>query len=311
MSIQTQLKASEISKCLTFSDTIAMTAYNPALNTSAIYPQVTWDTCNDNINSNKPQQMFEYNMKTGQIINVANHLCLTPLPISNSFHVNLDYCDFWRNGNQELTGAGTYLFQVECIDENLIVNATDAANNNNNNDFYGFQQFTFDPIEQSFASNCAHGLKLGITGQEMTSGDSDLDDNIESSNYKAFLTSNSDSFSTAMVATGFNISLTNQVPINQYRTDAVNDILYEILGSNAAQEVVQHGCWCSKISGFRPEFAGQHVDELDRLCKEWSIKRRCNGMVGGSCPSNFGVKVYLGKMVRKKYRGLSSSPHSS
>lgn len=51
-------------------------------------------------------------------------------------------------------------------------------------------------------------------------------------------------------------------------------------------KIINHGCWCAKVSGSNPDFAGEPVDDIDKLCKEWSSKRRCNGLIGGSCPTD-------------------------
>lgn len=252
---QIQIQASEISKCLTFSETDTMGAYNPVTTLQGNFPLATWEDCVDS----DPRQVFEYSLTTGQLINADNGLCLTPLPISVSFHNNLEHCDVWTSDLATLSGAGTYLFAVECItSENIDGSSV-------------YQQYTYDSIEQSLASNCNHGLNLGSVG----------DDN---NGYSAFLTGHTNTFPSAQVATGYDVPLVNYIPISQSKNDAVIDILSEFLTQEQAQKVVQHGCWCSKISGFNPEYAGQHIDEIDNLCKDWSYTRRCNGMVGGSCP---------------------------
>lgn len=76
---QTQIKSSELDKCLTFSWTESMGAYNPSNSTYGNYPLALWNDC-VNQDSN---QLFEFN-SNGQL--VANNYCLTPLPISSSFH---------------------------------------------------------------------------------------------------------------------------------------------------------------------------------------------------------------------------------
>ena len=255
MPLQIQIQASEISKCLTFSDTDTMGAYNPVTTLQGNFPLATWEDCV----SADPRQTFEYSLSTGQLINSDNGLCLTPLPISAGFHPNLDSCDIWNSDSSDLSGAGTYLFAVDCIASGNI----DASS--------VYQQYTYDSNAQTLSSNCNHGLNLGIVG----------DDN---SGYSAFLTGSSNTFPSAQVASGYDVPLVNYISISQSKNDAVIDILSEFLTQEQAQKVVQHGCWCSKISGFNPEYAGQQIDELDSLCKDWSYLRRCNGMVGGSCP---------------------------
>lgn len=251
---QIQIQASEISKCLTFSLTDTMIAYDPVLQQTGTYPLATWENCLEN----DPRQTFEYNLSTNQIINPNTNLCLTPLPISTNFHPNLDGCDVWNSFDSDLSGAGTYLFGMEC-------------SNNDNLDVS--QKFTYDSEEKSLISDCPHKLKLGMVDH----------DNV-SSGYSSFLTAKNNTFPTAKIATGFDIPLFNHISIPQDKTSAVLSILSEFLGTEIAQKIVWHGCWCSKISGFHKNYAGQHVDEIDRLCKEWSYVRRCNGMVGGSCP---------------------------
>ena len=234
--------------CLTYSSSQTMGAYNPASADFSNYVLATWETCVDFATN----QQFEYELATGRLI--ANGQCLTPLPINEQFHENLDPCDTWKF----FDGAGTYLFASDCIDTPSPV---------------AYQQFTYDPSGKTLTSNCNHGHLLG----------SILDQNQD---YRSFLTSadGQNTFPSAQVLTGFNISLATYVEINQPRNDAVLDILSEFLTTSEYQDVIQHGCWCTKMSGFNPDYAGEPIDEVDGICRDWSYQRRCNQLVGGTCP---------------------------
>lgn len=243
---EVQIIAQENNLCLTFSSSETMGAYNPETGQTANYALATWETCV----AFDSRQLFKYSLTRGTLS--AQGMCLTPLPISDAFHPSLDSCETWSF----LSGAGTYLFASECITLPAVP---------------GYQQFTYDPTAKTLTSNCAHGLFLGAVGDN---------DN----GFKAFFTDSVNTFPSAQILTGFDIPLSTYVSIPQPKNDAVIDILSEFLSSSDSFNVVQHGCWCTKISGFQPDYAGEHVDDIDRLCKEWSYKRRCNGMIGGSCP---------------------------
>jgi len=169
--------------CLTFSDTKSMKAYNPIIEKHATYHLATWEPCN-----NQPNQWFRAvdNTLQGYIpsytgIGAEDYLtsldsstkCLTPLPISQNLHANLDNCDLW----QFLEGAGTYLFAVDCYH-------TDQSNTEPVN----YQKFRFDSDLSIMHSECEHQLNLGSMGNE-------------NSGYRAFLTSSvvTDTFSSAKV----------------------------------------------------------------------------------------------------------------
>lgn len=167
--------------CLTFSDQKSMKAYNPVIESEAMYHLATWELCN-----NQPNQWFRAvdNTLRGYIpaytgIGAEDYLtsldghmkCLTPLPISQAIHANLDSCDLW----QWLEGAGTYLFAVDCYEES-------------ENEPVNYQKFRFDSDLSIMHSECDHQLNLGSMGRESTG-------------YRAFLTSSvaTDTFSSAKV----------------------------------------------------------------------------------------------------------------
>lgn len=251
---EVQLRSDELGRCLTFSQTDTMGAYNPETSEFGNYPLAKWEPCIEFDTS----QLFEY---TSQNQLVANGLCLTPLPITDTFHPNLDSCDTWNF----LPGAGTYLFAIEC--QNI--------DNNNINNHY--QSFSYDSTSQTLTSNCNHGFFLGSVGN--TEND-----------YKSFLTDSENTFPSAEILTGFNLPVTDIITVTQNKIDAAIEILSEFLSNEDATAVSNHGCWCSKITGFNPDFVGEAVDDIDKLCKEWSLQRRCNSLIsGGSCPSNLPI----------------------
>lgn len=59
-----------------------------------------------------------------------------------------------------------------------------------------------------------------------------------------------------------------------------------ISDSTTLNNILNHGCWCAKISNPNNNDLGgsQPVDELDNLCKQWFTMRNCNDQhQGGSC----------------------------
>ena len=163
---EVQIKATEINKCLTIDPTTTISAYNPKTASQGNFPIAIWETCN-NFDTN---QQFEYSLSTGQLI--SNGQCLSSLPISSAFHVNLNTCDTWRF----FTGAGSYLFAVDC-DVAGLTSTIDPG-----------QQFTYDDSSKTLTSNCAHGLHLGAVGNAVDG-------------YRTFFTDSANTFPSAQILT--------------------------------------------------------------------------------------------------------------
>ena len=96
------------------------------------------------------------------------------------------------------------------------------------------------------------------------------------------------SFPSAKIFSGFEINQAQAeiISITQKKKSAILEVLSEFLDVEDTVKLSLHGCWCTRITGYNPKYAGDPVDEIDHLCKEWSSKRRCNTLMGGTCPYN-------------------------
>lgn len=64
------------------------------------------------------------------------------------------------------------------------------------------------------------------------------------------------------------------------------EIIDQFLPSEAREQVLSHGCWCSKLDPDNKNYAGtggEPVDELDGICKLWYSMRTCTKFRQGSC----------------------------
>lgn len=256
--------------CLTFQASKTMAAYDPSTGIQGGYEIATWEACdvtetieNQLFTSNsfgqvKVKQIYQFletDPVTGVTTTVAKEKCLSPLPLP-SFHPNLNHCDTWFG----FDGAATYLFVMDC--------------ENNPNEY---QRFVFNEEDQVLKSSCSHQFKLGSVADN--NGD-----------FKAFLTNETETFPSAIISNDLNLQswfpteLTpTKLPIPYKKKRAVQEILEEFLPAVDLTKLENHGCWCSRILGVNPDFRGEAVDDLDRLCKQWSVTRRCNRLKGGSC----------------------------
>merc|ERR1712178_588288 len=92
------------SECLTLqTSTTTYQATDPVTQVLGFYPTAHFLAC-DTANE---AQWFELNADSKL---EADSLCLTPLPIDASSHVNLLSCDTWDT----YSGVGTYLFSLAC-----------------------------------------------------------------------------------------------------------------------------------------------------------------------------------------------------
>lgn len=300
--------------CLTFQASKTMAAYNPTTEIHSGFEIATWEPCivsdedfdkdtspllsentqtfirntdinGDNIHNSQIRlnQIFTkiiQNDSTGNTEIIEYQKCLTPLPLTK-FHTNLHNCDTWTG----FEGAGTYLFLVDCNEENV----DDGIQPN--------QQYHYDHKNDLFSSKCSHGLNLGsvedingglkafLTGSVNTFPSARIAENIILPK-KIGKTWNDDNNDSSQEEVGDDNDAVEIVDITQNRKSAINEILEEFLSDINIQKISNHGCWCSKITGLNPDFAGKAVDNLDYLCKEWSMSRRCNTLKGGSCPKN-------------------------
>jgi len=80
--------------------------------------------------------------------------------------------------------------------------------------------------------------------------------------------------------------------ITQNFVESANEMMNALLGgfSNGQtiiDEILAHGCWCSKIDQFSTNHiigGTSPIDEMDSICREWFLVRNCNdNYEGGSC----------------------------
>ena len=59
------------------------------------------------------------------------------------------------------------------------------------------------------------------------------------------------------------------------------------LPENSWQKITTHGCWCSKMNNLELPYTGGDitVDQLDQICKDWHVARRCNNDINQPCYS--------------------------
>lgn len=67
--------------------------------------------------------------------------------------------------------------------------------------------------------------------------------------------------------------------------DATSLVDYLVNDSAIMDKLQSHGCWCTKLHPTNGDLlGGLPQDELDELCKQWFVVRRCNQkLVGGTC----------------------------
>lgn len=265
--------------CLSYDETKVSVGYNPVISTFSIYPLITWEACNNVTND----QLFEFNSHDQLIHKTIDNseLCVTPLAVGNS-HLNLDPCDIWN----DFTGAGTYLFAIECQTDPNIEN---------------YQKFSYNSIEQTFISQCSHNFKIG----SVLTSDGEL---------RSFLTDDYDSFDSSEIIeiddSSHNEIINGQngeilipsdsifqIQISQPKDKAFIQVASEFLTSDEFTELYNHGCWCSRIFGNNLDFAGNSIDALDQLCKEWAQTRRCNELTGSTCDD----KITYGRKNQLSY----------
>lgn len=77
----------------------------------------------------------------------------------------------------------------------------------------------------------------------------------------------------------------NETTIAHNIAQAPFDILNVFVGDDLRHRILNHGCWCGKFNQQpRQYFGGSNTaDDLDKLCKKWSMTRRCNREQGGAC----------------------------
>ena len=119
-------------------------------NMTAMGFEMIWTSCYNQteINADDPdddvlRQSFIYDSVSNILVNQYNYKCLSPLPISNIFHPNLDPCDSWSN----FPGMGSYLFLVDC----------DSHKDS--------QKFGYDFEFDALVSGCQHRLPIGKMNQ--------------------------------------------------------------------------------------------------------------------------------------------------
>lgn len=52
---------------------------------------------------------------------------------------------------------------------------------------------------------------------------------------------------------------------------------------NPVNNMVDHGCWCSRFSETNEYEIGSPIDGADSICKQWIAARRCAGKIDGAC----------------------------
>lgn len=289
-----EIRSSTTNLCLSLTQNRVMAAFDPSSQNYGAFYLLTWEICNsDGVNGwTDPGQLFEFNADSQLIAD--NDLCVSTLPINTNIHgSDLDPCGTWLNYSE----AGSYLFAIDCLTPGSAVNSD-------------YQNFSYNVVTGQFQSACPHNLKIGsvqdVHGRlNAFLTNTNSDDTFASAQVNS-IDKNSDagqSFEATAIIIATNqmnddSSGQNAINIEQNKRQAVVQILSEFLTTNDAQEVSQHGCWCSKIMGSNPDFAGDPVDNIDRLCKEWSVTRRCNSLEnGGSCPRSTYNPKNLGNLI--------------
>jgi len=79
--------------------------------------------------------------------------------------------------------------------------------------------------------------------------------------------------------------------------DAAQTILSEWSNRIPVDRVLNHGCWCSKLSGTVIN-GGKPIDDLDRICKSWFMARKCIKLSQGACEFGATQDVYRMKYSR-------------
>ena len=65
---------------------------------------------------------------------------------------------------------------------------------------------------------------------------------------------------------------------------AINALLASFLEASDYENLLQHGCWCSNINDEAIGRGGKEkVDELDEICANWFLIRRCTHWINGDC----------------------------
>ena len=71
--------------------------------------------------------------------------------------------------------------------------------------------------------------------------------------------------------------------------DTVHEILSYYLLPDQLTSLSQHGCWCAKILNLpllnHLRGGANSVDDLDHICKQWSIATKCIHSLGQNCYS--------------------------
>lgn len=271
-----QIKSTSLSDpdnelCLSYDEINTAAGYNPEILAFSVYPTIIWESCknitvSNNNNNDVNNQLFKFN-QYDQLVHInpitGQESCVTPLAVGNS-HSNLDPCDTWTN----FDGAGTYLFAIECA-----VSEPD------------YQKFSYNSANQIFSSKCSHNFKLGRVLTRHGESKSFLTDDFDSFDSSEVLEINDDSHKMIIDTQSGEIIIPigSSIQISQPKSKAYMEIVSQFLTTNQFTEISQHGCWCSKIFGTNQYFAGNAVDTLDQLCKEWAQTRRCNDLTGASC----------------------------
>ena len=166
--------------CLTDQTDTSILSYNPVTYNYTTHYDLQWTEC-ENIDITDlntlstseyvaaSKQLFTYQRnEVSGIYQLKNHdgdKCVTPFPISASFHENLESCDSWKY----FDNAGTFLFLYDCSDQ---TDGTEVS-----------QEFVYNIDSKKLVSGCAHGLPVGKT------------DRSEDGSFHAFLTGDTDTLS--------------------------------------------------------------------------------------------------------------------
>ena len=79
-----------------------------------------------------------------------------------------------------------------------------------------------------------------------------------------------------------------EIPVDQAGSlSALNSMKNNL----AVDEIVSHGCHCSKYSNNKL-VGGYVVDEMDSMCRMWNSKRRCLTLPGGACENGIDFKFF-------------------
>lgn len=65
------------------------------------------------------------------------------------------------------------------------------------------------------------------------------------------------------------------------------------------EDFLTHGCWCSTLTGYSidvlpPIHGGHPIDDLDEICRDWIMARKCLLEEGGTCHFTDAEKTLLG-----------------